>query len=125
MMEQLLDQRNIPYFQFLQPNQYQSTGKVFGKDETSTAIDVASPFRSPIMKGYPLLLAALGRLRQKGVHAQSATNVFDTVKEAVYGDNCCHYNERGSRIFGEFVASTIQQAMSQDGRYALPDRQGQ
>lgn len=125
MMEQLLAQRNIPYFQFIQPNQYEPTGRVFGKDEAAIAINEASDFRSPVLKGYPMLLAELRRLQQKGVHVQSAVNVFDAVKETVYRDNCCHYNERGNWVFGEFIASTIQQAMSKDNRYALPDRRGQ
>jgi len=125
MMKQILDQRNIPYFQFLQPNQYQPTGRAFGKDEASIAIDGASPFRSPVLKGYPMLLAEVGRLQHKGVHVQSAINVFDSVKEAVYGDNCCHYNQLGNRIFGEYVAGTIQRALSKDNQYALPGSQGQ
>jgi len=56
---------------------------------------------------------------------QSAINLFDSVKEAVYGDNCCHYNQLGNRIFGEYVAGTIQRALSKDNQYASPGSQGQ
>lgn len=119
-MKQILDQRHIPYFEFLQPNQYQPTGRVFSKEETTIAINPASNFRVPVAKGYPLLLAEIGRMQQNGIAVQSAINVFDRVSEAVYVDDCCHYNARGNTIFGEYVANTIQQALSKDNRYALP-----
>jgi len=120
MMKQLLDQRSIPYFQFLQPNQYAPTGRVFGPNERTIAIDDASDFRPGVLKGYPLLLAELARLQAQGVNVQSAVNVFDNIGEAVYSDNCCHYNELGTRIFCEYVAKAIRESLSRDKRYASP-----
>lgn len=118
MMKALLDQRKIPYFQFIQPNQYEPTGRVFSKSEAAVAINEKSDFRVGVLLGYPLLLAELQRLQQAGVNTQSAINVFDRIAEPVYEDNCCHYNERGSTIFSEFVAHAVEQALRRDARYA-------
>lgn len=120
MMKQLLDQRSIPYFQFLQPNQYFPTHRVFGSNEKAIAFTDSSNFRPVVLKGYPLLLAELARLQQQGVNVESAVSVFDGINEAVYGDNCCHYNELGNRILSEFVAHSIRESLSRDKRYASP-----
>ena len=117
LMKQLLDQRNISYFEFIQPNQYQPTGRIFSESEGAIAIVESKGYRPGVSKGYPLLLAELPRLQQAGVNVQSAINVFDKVDDAVYEDDCCHYNERGNQIFGEFVASAIAQALRKDKRY--------
>jgi hypothetical protein len=124
MMKALLDQRKIPYFQFIQPNQYEPTGRVFSKSEAALAIDEKSDFRLGVLRGYPLLLAELQRLQQSGVNSQSAINVFDKIAEPVYEDNCCHYNERGNTIFCEFIAHAVAQALSRDARYATPVSSG-
>ena len=81
------------------------------------AINETSDFRVGVLRGYPLLLAELQRLQQAGVNTQSAINVFDKIAEPVYEDNCCHYNERGSTIFSEFIAHAVVQALSRDARY--------
>ena len=120
LMKELLDRRNTPYFQFIQPNQYEPTDRTFTENERAIAISGASDFRTGVLKGYPLLLAELVKLQQAGVNAQSAINVFDNVSEPVYEDNCCHYNERGNEIFGAYVANTIRQALSKNSRYQLP-----
>ena len=120
MIKQLLAQRNVPYFEFLQPNQYHSTDRVFSKEEATIAINPASNFRVPAGKIFPLLVAEVGRMQQNGVAIQSAVNVFDHVAEPVYIDDCCHFNERGNRIFGEFVANVVTQSLSKDSRYNVP-----
>lgn len=117
LMSQLLAQRNISYFQFIQPNQYQPTERIFTKNERAIAIIESSSYRPGVVKGYPLLLAELPKLQQAGVNVQSAINVFDKVADAVYADDCCHYNERGNQVFGEFVAIAIGQALRKVKRY--------
>ena len=109
MMKQLLDQRKIPYFQFLQPNQYVKTGRAFGKEESAVAFSTASPFLHGVLKGYPLLVDEIARMRQAGVNVFSAVEVFDTIGEPVYLDNCCHYNKAGNLAFGEYVAGRVAQ----------------
>ena len=117
MMKHLLDQRNIPYFQFIQPNQYAETRRVFSEKEKAIAFNENSAFKPGAEKGYPLLLEELGKLRQAGLNAFNAVNIFDDVSEPVYSDNCCHYNEGGSAIFSKYVARTIAEALSKDARF--------
>lgn len=114
MMKQLLDQRKIPYFQFLQPNQYVKTRRVLGKEERAVAFSEASPFLPGTLKGYPLLLDEITNLRQAGVNVFSAVEVFDSISEPVYLDNCCHYNKVGNLAFGNYVANSIAQILKSD-----------
>jgi len=113
LMKQLLDQRRIPYVQFIQPNQYVPTRRVFGAGERSVAIHEGSAFRAGAVRGYPLLLAELVRLRGVGVNAFSAVEIFDDVGEPVYVDNCCHYNAKGSTVFGTYLARTIARVLAE------------
>lgn len=117
LMKQLLDQRNIPYFQFIQPNQYAESRRVFSEKEKAIAFSETSAFKPGAEKGYPLLLIEFGKLRQAGLNAFNAVHVFDDVSEPVYSDNCCHYNEEGNTVFGKYVARTITEALSKDARF--------
>jgi len=116
MMKELLDARRIPYVHFVQPNQYAGTRRVFDQRERAIAISEASPFKPGARKGYPMLGAELAKLRQAGVNAFSAVDLFDDVGAPVYSDNCCHYNEAGSALFSAYVAQTIARALSGDAR---------
>ena len=98
------------YFHFLQPNQYYSK-KVFTGKEQRDALDNGSVYGGLVKKGYPVLEKAVGVLRQNGVKAFSAVGIFDKVKEAVYIDNCCHFNRLGNEIFADFMADYILKEM--------------
>ena len=123
-MKQLLDPRKIPYFHFIQPNQYEPTRRVLSKEERAIAFSEASPFKPGVAKGYPLLLEELAKLREGGVNAFSAVNVFDDISEPVYVDNCCHYNKAGNVAFCNYIASTIVRALSNDTRFIGPTTPG-
>jgi len=105
-MSQLLTARRIPYFQFLQPNQYYSSGRKFSDAEQKVALDPESRY-SGAVKGYPRLIAQMEDLKKAGVNVVNATNVFDETSENVYVDSCCHYNRAGNEIFAKFVAGQI------------------
>jgi hypothetical protein len=107
IMEQELADGGVPYFQVIQPNQYNPTGRVFGDDEKRVAIQEDSRYASSVRSGYPILLSKVSGLRKTGVKVIDATEVFDQRKEAVYADTCCHYNQLGSEIFANFVAASI------------------
>jgi hypothetical protein len=111
LMKQELANEYVPYFQIIQPNQYYPTGKVFAEEEKRVAIQEDSRYMAGVRGGYPVLLSKVDGLRKAGVTVINAVNVFDQTKEAVYGDTCCHYNQRGSEIFSTFVADSILAAM--------------
>jgi hypothetical protein len=100
LMQQLLAARRIAYVHVLQPNQYYST-RGFTPAEKATAFNDGSPFKEGAANGYPFLEKAL----EPG--ALNAVHVFDTVRESVYVDDCCHYTAAGNRLLAEFIAEAI------------------
>lgn len=105
-MYQLLQSKRIPYFHFLQPNQYH-TQRVFSKDEAKIALNDHDLNREGVEKGYPVLVSKFGLLTQTGEHFYSALDIFDKDPNIVYQDSCCHYNDLGNRILADFIAKSI------------------
>jgi hypothetical protein len=91
-MNQILASRKIPYFHFIQPNQYYPTKRVFTQKEKEILISKESPYIEGVKKGYPVLLSKVGDLQKAGVNIFSGVNILDDTKETVYKDACCHYN---------------------------------
>lgn len=106
MMHTLLASRAIPYYHFLQPNQYDSD-KSFTPEELSTALTEDHPYRAGVEQGYPWLLDQAQRLQQSGVNFHSALSVFDDVAGTLYIDDCCHFNVTGNELLADFMADVI------------------
>jgi len=106
-MNDLLVARKIPYFEFIQPNQYYATKRQFSADEEKIAFVKNSIFKEPTMKGYPRLLASIDSVREAGVALFSAANVFDETKEIVYKDRCCHYTDAGNEAFSRYIGQNL------------------
>jgi hypothetical protein len=100
LMQQLLAARSIQYVHVLQPNQYYST-RAFTAAEKATAFNDGSPFKEGAANGYPFLEKALEPGGLNAVH------IFDTARESVYIDNCCHYTSTGNRLLADFVAKAV------------------
>ncbi len=108
----LLSRANgIAYLSVLQPNQY--AGKhVMTKAEKTVAWDDQSPFRPYVEHGYPLLRDAGKRLESDGIAFVDASDAFDSVKTAVYTDNCCHFNApEPNVILAKRLASAIAETL--------------
>lgn len=97
----------VAFVDILQPDQYHRTAREYSPDEAKVAFDATSYIKPPIEQGYPVLLDRLQRLAADGIPVVDATRVFDTEPNPIYIDSCCHVNERGNRILGEFVADAI------------------
>lgn len=106
-MQQILSSKNIKYFHFIQPNQYYPTQRIFSEAEKKIAIHPNAPYTEAILKGYPLLLSKISDLRKSNVNIFSAVNIFDNVKDIIYVDNCCHYNNQGQQLLSEYISQTI------------------
>jgi hypothetical protein len=111
-MNDLLTARKIPYFEFIQPNQYYPTNRQFSADEKKVAFDENSPFKEGTIKGYPKLLAKLSSLRNAGVSIFNAVNVFDETRDIMYVDNCCHYTDAGNEVFSRYIGQSIVTALN-------------
>ena len=99
--------RGIPYFHFLQPNQYVPGSKPMGEAERKVAFDPNHPYRPAVERGYPLLTEAGKGLAASGVRFHDLTRIFATREEPLYFDGCCHVNMRGSQIMASEIAARI------------------
>jgi hypothetical protein len=106
-MNGVLAARRIPYFEFIQPNQYYSTKRQFTEDERKIAFDEKSQYKEGAIKGYPKLLDKVSSLQAAGVRVFNAVNVFDETRDIVYRDNCCHYNELGNEVLSRYIGQSI------------------
>jgi hypothetical protein len=107
-MSQVLKARKIPYFHFIQPNQYYPSKRVFTEEEKKLyVVTTESPYSNAIKIGYPQLLSKVEDLRKEQVNIFSAVNVLDGAKETVYRDNCCHYNNIGQNLLGDYISEKI------------------
>ena len=100
LMQQVLAARGIAYVHVLQPNQYYST-RAFTTAEKATAFNAGSPFKEGAANGYPFLEKAL----EPG--ALNAVHIFDTVRESVYVDDCCHYTSIANRLLADVIAKAV------------------
>ncbi|MGB3404193.1 MAG: hypothetical protein WBA77_16030 [Microcoleaceae cyanobacterium] len=107
LMSQILARRNIPYFHFIQPNQYYPTKRQFSEAEKRIAFSDTSPYAEAVEEGYPYLLKQIDNLQSRGVNIFNSVAVLDNASEDVYLDNCCHYNEAGETIFSNYIAENI------------------
>lgn len=106
-MNDLLAARKIPYFEFIQPNQYYSTNRQFSADEKKIAFDEKSQYKEGTIKGYPKLLAKVSSLQAAGVKVFNAASVFDETRSIVYRDDCCHYNDLGNDLLSRYIGQSI------------------
>lgn len=122
LMDQVLKSRGIPYYHFLQPNQYFSS-KTFGDEEASVAFNEnpAYSYRIGAENGYPALIDKSEFLRHYGVSFYSAVGIFDEEPGALYIDDCCHFNRFGNELLADFIASSILEAGDFAGDAASPD----
>lgn len=107
LMAEVCRARGIPYFHFLQPNQYVAGSKPMGEAERKIAFDPHHPYKPPVERGYPLLIKAGKGLAASGVQFHDLTRIFATIEEPLYFDGCCHVNAQGSQIMAREIAARI------------------
>ncbi len=115
LMADVCRARGIPYFHFLQPNQYVAGSKPMGEAERKIAFDPNHPYKPPVERGYPLLIEAGKGLAASGVQFHDLTRIFAKMEEPLYFDGCCHVNVRGSHIMAREMAARIKGGL----RFAL------
>jgi hypothetical protein len=111
LMHQTCVARGIPYFHFLQPNQYVAGAKPMGAAERAVATRADQPYRRSVELGYPELKAAGKRLASSGVPFFDLTRVFAEHPGPLYQDDCCHYNQLGNEIVGAAVGEIVVEAL--------------
>ena len=111
-MHLLATANGVPYFHFLQPNQYVPGAKPMGREERERAIDPGHVYREAVERGYPLLHREGKELARRGVAFTDLTEVFAGVEEPLYIDQCCHVDRRGSEILGERIGRAIAEGLA-------------
>lgn len=106
-IQQLCAARGIPYFHFLQPNQYVPGSKPIGRLERSVAIAERHRYRIGVEQGYPMLAERFAALRMAGVRFTDLRDLYRDHPEPLYVDTCCHLNQDGNRIMARRIAATI------------------
>ena len=122
-MRDMLFSRGIPYFHFVQPNQYYSKHR-FDVEERKIALTEfgESEYADSIRKGYPALLARMDELKNSNVAVFNATNIFDNVDGPLYFDDCCHFNGHGNEVLIQYISQEIKKAVEQNPIKPTPKR---
>lgn len=103
LLADLLKQRNIEYFHFLQPNQYVKNSKPLSAEEQAHFYRPQSNYGINARTGYPLLQRSAEKLLRGRIHYFDATGLFVDEADTVYMDTCCHFNQVGNLALVDFV----------------------
>jgi hypothetical protein len=109
LLDQLARDNSMEYYHFLQPNQYVNGSKVLTAEEKRTAYLERAAISQSALIGYPILIKQGRKLRERNINFFDATLAFANVKETVYLDICCHYNERGKEVLTAYMMDKILQ----------------
>jgi lysophospholipase L1-like esterase len=107
LMDGLCRSQGIPYFHFLQPNQYVEGSKPMGAAEQKIAFGRHPVYARAARRGYPRLIAEGQRLQADGERFFDLTRIFAQVEEPLYIDDCCHLSPDGTRRLAEEIAARI------------------
>jgi hypothetical protein len=100
----------LPYFHFLQPNQYVEGSKKLTDTELNIAYEHGDfAYKTAVIKGYPMLIGKGSGLNGRGVDFHDLTPMFQTEPRTVYSDKCCHFNELGYTLMAQEVTRHILQ----------------
>ncbi len=106
-MKALCEANGAKYYHFLQPNQYVTGSKPMHEEERRQAFNEASPYRTGVTKGYPLLAQAGESLLAAGVNFTDLTMIYSDHEETLYQDDCCHTNPEGANIVAQRIYEII------------------
>ena len=113
-MHRLCVANGIPYFHFLQPNQYVEGSKPMGPVEIEKAFRKDHEYRAGVIKGYPYLRKAGQELKDTGVNFVDLTMIFKNTPEPLYDDDCCHIGPEGNAILGQAMSKFILEQIDSD-----------
>lgn len=107
---------DIAFVSVLQPNQYAGKHQMTAAEKRVAWTE--QPFKPIVEKGYPLLRDAGKTLvQEEKIVFEDATNVFDSVREAIYTDDCCHFNAPlGNELLAKRLAPVIVRAVEDNAR---------
>jgi hypothetical protein len=104
-MSEVLMSKKIPYYHFLQPNQYVGRHQFSFRERQFL---VGEPkFKQAAEIGYPVFSESGKKLQDEGVKFHDLSHLFDDTDEIVYSDSCCHLNQNGNVRMADAIAEEI------------------
>ena len=97
-MHDLCTARGILYLHVLQPNQYVAGSKPLSDYEKEFCFAGHQPLAIVAEQVFPMLVQQGAELQKKGVAFSDQTMVFSEVKDTLYVDPWCHFNQRGNEL---------------------------
>ena len=98
--------KGIPYFEYIQPNQYISGSKPLSSKELTIAIgDNDYLYRWPAEKYYATIDSEEFLIPKDNVF--DGRNAFINERETIYTDACCHMNSHGMSLIGNSISNMI------------------
>jgi hypothetical protein len=97
----------IDYHHVLPPNQYLMGSKPQMNAEEYAVAMLKSRYGPAATKAYPRLVKQGHKLREEGLKFHDLTQLFATVAEPIYADECCHYNPSGNELLAAAVAKLL------------------
>lgn len=110
MGKTLLDERHIPLYHFVQPNQYGPKRKAMLVAEKNIAIVADPQLQFLYDSRVQALQKSVPSLRALGLPTVDLTELFLNVQEPVFIDNCCHINEVGNGHLADAILTSIRNA---------------
>jgi hypothetical protein len=107
LLADLLAEREIEYFHFLQPNQYLEGSKPLSAEERTHFYRPDGRYGRYARAGYTGLLKAAADQKLGRIHYFDATALFAAEPETLYEDACCHLNRRGNQMLAEFISGRV------------------
>lgn len=120
LLAELAHAHGAGYLHVLQPNQYVSSHR-FSPAEARLALVADSPYAPRARRLYPVLKRHGAALARDGIAFVDGSGLFDAVPEAVYADNCCHYNQRGNDLLADLVLREMRKTLEAPAQ-SLSDR---
>jgi hypothetical protein len=114
-------EQGVPYFHFVQPNQYVRNSKAFSDEEREKYLTLGKNQTAKVSKYYEKLDTIIVKLSSDGVNSFQLSGIFKEVADTVYRDNCCHLNERGNIIMAEKILEAIKASgsINEEGEFTF------
>ena len=110
-LSRLAEIAGADYYHFLQPNQYVPGSKPLSPEELAAAyVPIGFP-KTIIEQGYPLLREFSRDLPRQGINYFDLTGIFANHPETLYGDPCCHLNDRGNELLAAAMLRRLEPAL--------------
>lgn len=111
-MHDLCKARGIYYLHVLQPNQYVSDSKPLSDYEKEFCFAEHQPLAEVAEKVFPAMVQEGGVLKARGVAFSDQTMVFSEVRETLYVDPWCHFNQQGNELLAGQICQEFRQLVS-------------